>query len=400
MSGNTTRIATALFAMLCLGANTVLAEPKYDPGASDTEIRIGNTAPYSGPASTYGTIGKTHIAFFEMINDRGGINGRRITFISLDDGYSPPKTVEQVRRLVEHDEVLLLFQTLGTPTNSAIHKYINRKQVPHLFVATGASKFGQPEEYPWTMGWQPAYPIEGKAFARYILENVEDPKIGVLFQNDDYGKDFLAGLKAGLGDRADDLIVAAEPYEVTDPTVESQIVTLAHSGANVFYNISIPKFAAQAIRKVHDIGWQPLHLLNYVSASVQATLVPAGLEKCEGIISALFVKDPSWEGDDVIAYRAFMEEYYPQGDPNDYNNGYAYAVASTLVHVLEQAGDDLTRANIMKKAAEINGLQVPMLMDGITVDTGPDDFYPIEQVVLARFGETEWLPFGDVISGR
>jgi len=391
-------LSTAAVVALMFGASPASAAGKYDPGASDTEIKIGNTNPYSGPASTYGTIGKTISAYFDMINDRGGINGRKINFISLDDGYSPPKTVEQVRKLVEQEQVLLLFQTLGTPTNSAIHRYVNAKKIPHLFLATGASKWSQPDKFPWTMGWQPEYPTEGKAFAKYILETVEDPRIGVLYQNDDYGKDFLNGLKEGLGDLADKLIVAEETYEVTDPTVDSQIVSLKSSGANVFYTIAIPKFAAQAIRKTYDIGWRPLHLLNYVSASIKATLEPAGLDKSEGIISALFLKDSADPGDDVRAYRAFMEQYYPGGEASDYNNGYAYAVAYTLVHVLEKCGDDLTRENIMRQAADIKGLVVPMLLDGIKITTSPDDFEPIQQLRLARFDGQKWQIFGDVIS--
>ena len=300
-------------AALALAATPALADGQYDTGASDTEIKIGNTNPYSGPASSYGTIGKALSAYFDMINEQGGINGRKITFISLDDGYSPPKTVEQVRKLVELEEVLFLFQTLGTPTNTAIHRYVNTKKIPHVFIATGATKWGQPEKFPWTMGWQPTYQTEGKAFARYILANVEDPKIGVLYQNDDYGKDFLEGLKIGLGERADELIVAEEPYEVTDPTVDSQIVSLKSSGANVFYNLSIPKFAAQAIRKSDDIGWRPWHLLNYVAASIKLVLKPAGLDKSKGIISALFMKDPTnplWrDDDDVQIWLAWMKKY-------------------------------------------------------------------------------------------
>ena len=391
-------------AALALAATPALADGQYDTGASDTEIKIGNTNPYSGPASSYGTIGKALTAYFDMINEQGGINGRKITFISLDDGYSPPKTVEQVRKLVELEEVLFLFQTLGTPTNTAIHRYVNNKKIPHVFIATGATKWGQPEKFPWTMGWQPTYQTEGKAFARYILANVEDPKIGVLYQNDDYGKDFLEGLKIGLGERAGELIVAEEPYEVTDPTVDSQIVSLKSSGANVFYNISIPKFAAQAIRKSYDIGWRPLHLLNYVAASIKLVLKPAGLDKSEGIISALFMKDPTnplWrDDDDVQTWLAWMKKYYPDGDIDEPFNVYPYAVAYTLQHVLEKCGDNLTRENIMKQAASIKDLKVPMLIDGITITTAADDFYPIEELRLARFNGSEWEVFGDLISAR
>ena len=390
-------LSIAVVAVMATAA-PALADGKYDTGASDTEIRIGNTMAYSGPASSYGTTGKVLSAYFDMINEQGGINGRKITFITLDDGYSPPKTVEHARKLIEQERVLLLFSNLGTPTNSAIHKYVNAKKVPHLFLFTGASKWGQPKKFPWTMGWLPSYNTEGKAFAQYILDTVANPKIAVLYQNDDAGKDFVGGLREGLGPRADALIVGAEPYEATDPTVDSQIVSLKASGANVFYNIAMPKFAAQAIRKSYDIGWHPLHLLTHVAASVEATLKPAGLDKSTDIISALFLKDPNDPGDDVAAYRAFMAKYYPGGNADDANNPMAYTAAYTMVHVLEQCGDDLTRANIMRQAANIKNLTVPMLRDGITVTTAPDDFYPIEKLVLARFDGENWIPFGDVIS--
>ena len=390
-------LSIAVVAVMATAA-PALADGKYDTGASDTEIRIGNTMAYSGPASSYGTTGKVLSAYFDMINEQGGINGRKITFTTLDDGYSPPKTVEHARKLIEQERVLLLFSNLGTPTNSAIHKYVNAKKVPHLFLFTGASKWGQPKKFPWTMGWLPSYNTEGKAFAQYILDTVANPKITVLYQNDDAGKDFVGGLREGLGPRADALIVGAEPYEATDPTVDSQIVSLKASGANVFYNIAMPKFAAQAIRKSYDIGWHPLHLLTYVAASVEATLKPAGLDKSTDIISALFLKDPNDPGDDVAAYRAFMAKYYPGGNADDANNPMAYTAAYTMVHVLEQCGDDLTRANIMRQAANIKNLTVPMLRDGITVTTAPDDFYPIEKLVLARFDGENWIPFGDVIS--
>jgi branched-chain amino acid transport system substrate-binding protein len=381
-----------------------LAEPQYGPGASDSEIKIGNTNPYSGPASAYGAIGQAITAYFDMVNASGGVNGRKITFITLDDGYSPPKTVEQVRKLVEQEEVLFLFQTLGTPTNTAIHRYVNGKKVPHIFVATGASKWGQPEKYPWSMGWQPTYPIESQIYAKYILENVEDPKIGILFQNDDYGKDYLEGFHAGLGDAKDDLIVAEFPYEVTDPTIDSQIVELKNSGANVFFNITTPKFAAQAIRKVYDIGWKPMHFLNNVSTSVASVLTPAGLDKAVGIISSNYFKDPTdpqWnEEADVIEWSAWMDQYHPRGNKDEAFNAYAYAVAFAMTEVLKMCGDDLTRENVMKQAASLQGLEVPMLLPGITVTTGADDFYPIEQMQLMRFNGEIWDLEGDVISAR
>ncbi len=394
--------AATLAAGLIAGA--ALADEHYDPGVTDTEIKIGNTNPYSGPASAYGTIGKAIGAYFDKVNAEGGINGRRIDFISLDDSYSPPKTVEQVRRLVEQEGVFLLFQPLGTPPNSAIQKYMNMKEVPQLFVATGATKWGDPENFPWTMGWQPNYQTEGRIYARYILENVADPKIGVLYQNDDYGKDYVKGLRDGLGEGADALIVAAVSYETSDPTVDSQVVALKNSGANVFVNITTPKFAAQAIRKAYDIGWRPLQLLNNVSTSVSRVMQPAGLEKSEGIISSAYIKeptDPQWADDAGIAeWRAWMAQYYPEGDLGNSFNVYGYSVAKTMEHVLRAAGDDLTRANIMKLAASIDGLEIPTLLPGITVSTSPTDFRPIEEMQLQRFNGTTWELFGPIISGE
>jgi branched-chain amino acid transport system substrate-binding protein len=387
--------------MLALGAAGAAAEPQYGPGASDTEIKIGNTNPYSGPASAYGAIGRAIQAYFDKLNDAGGINGRRIDFISLDDGYSPPRTVEQIRKLVEQEQVLLVFQSLGTPTNTAVHQYMNAKQVPHLFVATGATKWGQPDEFPWTMGWQPNYQSEAKIYARYILDNQPGAKIGVLYQNDDYGKDYLDGFKAGLGEQAGKLIVAELSYEVTDPTVDSQIISLKNSGADVFFNITTPKFAAQAIRKAADIGWQPLHLLNNVSNSVGSVLQPAGLDKSKGLITALYQKDPTdpqWQ--DSQAYRdwaAWMDQYNPDADKTDQFNVYGYNVAMTLEHVLEQCGDDLTRENVMAQAANIQDLELPMLLPGVVIDTSASDFYPIESMQLARFDGAKWVLFGEVI---
>jgi branched-chain amino acid transport system substrate-binding protein len=384
-------------------AGTALADGHYGPGVTDTEIKIGNTNPYSGPASAYGTIGKAISAYFDKINAEGGINGRTIDFISLDDSYSPPKTVEQARRLVEQEGVFLLFQPLGTPPNSAIQNYMNKKEVPQLFVATGATKWADPEAFPWTMGWQPNYQTEGRIYARYILENVENPKIGVLYQNDDYGKDYLKGLRDGLGDRADELIVATVSYETTDPTVDSQVVALKNSGANVFVNIATPKFAAQAIRKVYDIGWRPLQLLNNVSTSVSRVMKPAGLEKSEGIISSAYIKDPTdpqWADDaGIVEWREWMAEYYPDGDLGNNFNVYGYSVAKTMEFVLRAAGDDLTRANIMKLAASIDSLEIPTLLPGITISTSATDFRPIEQMQLQRFNGTTWELFGPVISG-
>ena len=389
--------ATAIFGMI----GSALAAGQYDPGASDSAIRIGHTNPYSGPASAYGAIGRAIGAYFDKINDEGGINGRTIEFITLDDGYSPPRTVEQVRKLVEQEQVLLVFQPLGTPTNTAIHQYMNAKKVPQLFVATGATKWGQPDKFPWTMGWQPNYQSEARIYARYIIDNRPDAKIGVLYQNDDYGKDYLEGFKAGLGDKADRMIVEELSYEVTDPTVDSQIISLKNSGADVFFNITTPKFAAQAIRKAADIGWQPLHLLNNVSNSVGSVLTPAGLDKSTGLITSLYQKDPTdpqWQDtQDYRDWSAWMDKYNPEADKSDQFNVYGYNAAMTLVHVLEQCGDNLTRENVMAQAANIQNLELPMLLPGVLIDTSADDFSPIESMMLAKFDGEKWVLFGEVI---
>jgi branched-chain amino acid transport system substrate-binding protein len=387
---------------LALAVGPAQAQKKYGPGASDTEIKLGQTMPYSGPASAYGTIGKTEAAYFRMINEQGGVNGRKLNLISLDDGYSPPRTVEQIRRLVEDEQVLFTFQTLGTPSNTAIQKYMNARKVPHLFVATGATKWGDPQHFPWTMGWQPTYQHEGHIYAKYVLQNRPNAKIGVLYQNDDYGKDYVKGFKDGLGGQAQKLVVAEASYEVTDPTVDSQIVALKSSGADVLFNVTTPKFAAQAIRKVHDIGWRPLHFLNVVSNSVAAVLQPAGLQKSVGLISVAYLKDPAdpaWKDDRGASdYLAFMKKYYPEGNPADSLNGYGYAVAQTLVQALKQCGDDLTRENVMRQAANLKNVEPTMLLPGVRINTGPADFYPIEQVQLIRFDGKTWVRFGEIVS--
>ena len=386
---------------LALVTSPALAEKKYGPGASDTEIKIGQTMPYSGPASAYGTIGKAEAAYFQMINDEGGINGRKLKLISLDDGYSPPKAVEQVRRLVEQDEVLLLFQNLGTPSNSAIHKYVNAKKVPHLFLATGATKWGDPKDYPWTIGFNPSYQIEARIYAKYVLQNKPNAKIGILYQNDDYGKDYLKGFKDGLGDKASKLIVSEVSYEVTDPTVDSQIVTLKGSGADTFVNITTPKFAAQAIRKAYDIDWKPLQLLNNVSASVGSVLTPAGLDKSVGLITTAYIKDPTdpqWKDDAGMKnWYAFMKKYYPDGNVADGSNAYGYTAAQLLVQVLKQCGDDLTRENVMKQAASLKDVALPLFLPGIKVNTSPTDYFTFQQLRLAKFDGKEWVLFGDLI---
>ena len=382
-------------------AGSAGAQNKYDTGATDSEIKIGQTMPYSGPASAYGVIGKTEQAFMKMINDQGGVNGRKINLLSLDDGYSPPKAVEQVRKLIEQEEVLFLWQTLGTPSNSAIHKYVNQKKIPHIFLATGATKWGDPKNYPWTMGGQPAYQTEAHIYARYLLKTKPDAKIAVLYQNDDYGKDLLKGLKDGLGDKAAKMIVGEVSYEVTDPTVDSQVVTLKGTGADTMFHFATPKFAAQSIRKVYDIGWKPLQFVNNVSAQVQSVLTPAGLEKSTGLITASYIKDindPQWaDSKDVKEYFAFMKKYFPEADPKEYNSAYGYLQSNMLLQTLKQCGNDLTRENIMRQAANLKNVDVPLLLPGIKVNTSPTDFFPIEQQMMAKFDGKEWKNFGELL---
>ncbi|HKS62129.1 MAG TPA: ABC transporter substrate-binding protein [Xanthobacteraceae bacterium] len=403
MQVNKRVLLASIAAGLVAVAGPALAQKKYDSGATDTEIKIGNTNPYSGPASAYGLIGKTIDAYFKKVNAEGGINGRKVNFITYDDGYSPPKAVEQVRKLVESDEVLLVFQPLGTPSNTAIQKYMNSKKVPQLFVATGATKWGDPKGNPWTMGWQPTYQAEGQIYAKYIMKNHPNAKIGILFQNDDYGKDYVKGLKDGLGDKAKTMIVSELPYEPADPTVDSQIVSLKGSGADVFFNVTTPKFAAQAIKKAHEIGWKPLHLLNNVSNSVGSVLKPAGLEASKDVLSTGYLKDPTdptWNDDaGKKEWLAFMDKYFPDGDKTSSFTVYGYTVAQTLHQTLKQAGDDLTRANVMKQAASLKGLKLPMLLPGIEINTSASDFYPIEQMQMQKFTGERWELFGPIISG-
>jgi branched-chain amino acid transport system substrate-binding protein len=387
---------------LLLGTTVLVAahaQKRYDVGATDTAIKIGHLVPYSGPVSAYGTIGKAASAWFAKINAEGGINGRKVEFISLDDAYTPSKTVEQARKLVEQDEVLVLFGPLGTAHNMAIRRYMNAKKVPQLFVATGATRFGDPKGFPWTMGWQPTYQTEGLIYAQHILKNKPDAKVAILMQNDDFGKDFLKGFIDGLGDSAKRLVVAQSTYEVTDPTIDSQMVNLKASGADTFFSITTPKFAAQAIRKAADIGWKPTQYLSSVSVSVSAVIKPAGPENAVGVISATYLRDPSddmWKGvKEFDDYKAFMAKYYPGGDVNDSLNVLGYSSAQTLEHVLRKAGDDLTRENLMKIAANLD-LKLPMLYPGVDVKTSADDFYPIERMQLVRFNGTRYEPFGPV----
>jgi branched-chain amino acid transport system substrate-binding protein len=404
---------TLLKAGLALGAvqfaapvvsRAAAAQRKYGPGATDSQIKIGNIMPYSGPASAYATIGKTETAFFQMINDEGGINGRKIEFISYDDAYSPPKTFEQARKLVEDDSVLLIFNSLGTPTNSAIRSYMNQKKVPQLFVATGATKWNDPKHFPWAMGWQPSYQTESRIYAKYILKEIPNAKIAIMYQNDDYGKDYVKGLKDGLGTRASTMVVGEQSYETSEPTIDSQIVTLQATGANIFFNVATPKFAAQAIRKVSEVGWKPLHILNNVSASIGSVMKPAGFEHGQGIVSAAYLKDatdPQWKGSaDMKAWNAFMDRYMPGGDRSDSSHIYGYSVARTMVQVLRQCGEDLTRENIMRQAADLKNFEPGLLVPGIAINTSPADFAPIEQLQLMKFAGQTWQLFGGVLSGQ
>ena len=390
-------------AFAVLGTKSAFAQKKYDDGATDKEIKIGHTGPYSGPASSYGQIGKTIEAFFKSVNDAGGVNGRKINFITRDDGYSPPKMVELVRQLVEQDKVLCLFNTLGTPTNTAIHRYMNQKKVPQLYVATGASKWGKPKEFPWTMGFQPDYHTEAVIYAKHILATVKDAKIGVLMQNDDYGKDYWEGFKEGLG-KDIGKVVKHVSYETTDPTVDSQIIQLKDSGANVFFNIAIPKFAAQAIRKAGDLGWKPVQYLNNVSSSVASTLKPAGLDNSQGIITALYLMDPTdkqWDNNaDMKTWSAWMDKWMPGANKSDGSYVFAYAVSYLMEQTLKQCGDNLTRENLMRQAANSKKLRVPLLLPGITINTSPTDFYPVQSVQLASFKGETWNLFGDIMSAE
>ena len=384
-------------------ATAASAQKKYDPGATDTEIKIGNIMPYSGPASSYATIGKTEDAYFKKINSEGGINGRKINFISYDDGYNPAKTVEQARKLVESDEVLLIFNSLGTANNTAIQKYMNTKKVPQLFVSTGAAKWNDPKNFPWTMGWQPNYQVEARIYAAYILKNHPGKTIGVMYQNDDFGKDYVIGLREGLGDQANKLIVMEASYETTSPTVDSQVVQIRSANPDIFVNISTPKFAAQAIKKLGELKWAPVHFLTNVSVSVGSVMKPAGYENGQGILSAAYLKDPKdpqWKDDAGLnEWRAFMTKWYPEGDQEDAATVFAYGVAKGLEQVLRQCKDDLTRENIMRQAANLN-FEIGIYLPGTRIKTSPTDFAPLEQLQMMRFKGESWELFGPLMSGE
>jgi branched-chain amino acid transport system substrate-binding protein len=389
--------------LLAVSGSDALSQKKYDPGATNTEIKIGNIIPYSGPLSAYGVIGMTEAAYFRKINAEGGINGRKINFISYDDAFSPPKTVEQARKLVEGDEVLLIFQSLGTVTNAAIQKYMNTNRVPQLFVATGAARWNDPQNFPWTMGWQPSFQNEARIYARYILKEKPNARIGILYQNDDFGKDYLKGLKDVLGEKASSLIIAEEAYDVTEPSIDSHIVKLRTLNADVLVDVTSPKFAAQAIRKANEIGWKPLHILSNVSVSVGVVMKPAGIEAAQGIISSAYIKDPTdpqWKNDaGMKAWNEFLDKYYPEANRADAAVVYGYSVAQTLVHVLKACGDNLTRENVMKQAASLRDLELGGLLPGIKINTSATDFAPISQVQMMRFKGETWERFGDIIDG-
>ena len=401
------KLTVAAFSAAVIGfmatSGAALAQKKYDSGATDTEIKIGNIMPYSGAASAYGVIGKTEEAYFKKVNAEGGIKGRKINFISYDDGYSPPKAVEQARKLVESDEVLLVFNPLGTPSNSALQKYMNSKKVPQLFVATGAAKWNDPRNFPWTMGWQPNYQSEARIYAKYLMKEKPDAKISMLYQNDDFGKDYLKGLKDGLGSHAA-MLIAEESYETTEPTIDNHIVKLKASGANVFISVTTPKFAAQAIKRIAEIEWKPLHILTNVSASVGSVMKPAGFENSQGILSAAYAKDGAdsqWDNDPGMKkFYTFLEKYFPEGNKLDASVVYGYGVAQTMEKVLQMCGDNLTRENVMKQAASLRDFAPDTLLPGIKINTSPTNFDPITQLQMMRFKGDKWELFGDIISGE
>jgi branched-chain amino acid transport system substrate-binding protein len=394
-------LVTGAAIAIALSAAPASAQKKYDNGASDTEIKIGQTAPFSGPASAYATISKTQAAYIKMVNDEGGVNGRKINFIQYDDAYSPPKTVEQVRKLVESDEVLLTFQLIGTPPNAAVQKYLNAKKVPQLFAATGASRFTDPKNFPWTIGFNPNYQTEGRIYAQYILKNYPNAKIGIIYQNDDLGRDYLTGMKDGLGDKAKTMIVAETSYELTDPTIDSQIVKLKSLGADLVFDASTPKFAAQAIKKIADLDWKPVHILDINATSVGAVMKPAGLENSKGVISVNYGKDPldpMWKDDaGMKKYFAFMAKYFPEGDKDSSFNTYGYSTTQLLIQVLKQCGDDLTRENVMKQATSLKNVQLDLSLPGIVGNTSPIDYRVNKQLQMMKFDGERWEGFGPII---
>jgi branched-chain amino acid transport system substrate-binding protein len=401
MLGSFAKLALISAAALAVSASSALAQKKYDTGASDTEIKIGQTAPFSGPASAYATIAKAQAAYIKMINEQGGVNGRKINLIQYDDAYSPPKTVEQVRKLVESDEVLLTFQLLGTPGNAAVQKYLNQKKVPQLLAGTGADRFSDYKDFPWTIGYNPSYQTEGRIYAQYILANHPAAKIAILFQNDDLGRDYVKGLKDGLGANAAKMIVAEASYELSDPTVDSQMVKLKASGADLFYNISTPRFAAQAIKKAAEMDWKPVHILDINASGVNEVMKPAGEENSKGIISVNYGKDmddPQWQNDEGMKkFWAFMDKYYPEGNRMSSFNGYGYSTTQLLIEILKRCGDDLTRENVMKQTTSLKGVTLDLSLPGLTVNSSPTDYRLNKQLQMMRFDGKRWVLFGPII---
>ncbi|MBI5262289.1 MAG: ABC transporter substrate-binding protein [Bradyrhizobium sp.] len=402
-SARTLRTATLATAVVALTSGAALAQKKYDTGASDTEIKIGNVMPYSGPASAYGVIGKTEEAYFRMINDQGGINGRKVNFVTYDDAYSPPKAVEQVRKLVESDEVLFVFNPLGTPSNTAVQKYLNAKKIPQLFVATGATKWNDPKNFPWTMGWQPSYQSEAQIYAKWLLKEKPNAKVAILYQNDDFGKDYLKGTKDGLGAKAASMIILEESHEISEPSIDSHIVKIKAANPDVLLIYTTPKFGAQTIKKTAELTWKPLQIITNVSASVGSVMKPAGFENAQGVLSAAYAKDaadPQWNDDPGMKkWSAFIDKYMPGADKTDGGYVYGYGVAQTLAKVLQMCGDDLTRANVMKQAASLKDFTPDTLLPGVKINTSPADFAPVSQLQMMRFKGEKWELFGDIISG-
>jgi branched-chain amino acid transport system substrate-binding protein len=389
---------------LCMGVSTLALAGNYGPGVTDTEVKIGQTMPYSGPASSFAAIGRSMTAYFQKVNAEGGVNGRKISLISLDDSYSPPKAVEQTRRLVESDEVFAIVGTFGSPTNFAIQKYLNSRKVPSLFLGTGANRVSEPATYPWSMGWQPNNHAKGAIYAKYVLREKPNAKVAILYQNDDFGRDYAKGFRDGLGEKAGSIIVKELSYELSEPTVDSQILQLKATGADVFLDLSTPKFTAQAIKRMAETKWDALHLLSDAAGSIASTLVPAGLENSKGVITVAFRKDPNdpiWKDDPGMKeYLAFMKQYMPDGNPSETYYVFGYATAQTFVHVLEKCGNDLTRENLMKQATSIKDLQLSIMLPGILFNTSPTRYTPMSQEQLMQFDGTKWIPIGDVIDAE
>jgi branched-chain amino acid transport system substrate-binding protein len=405
--GDVMKIAIAAWCALtclCMAAPASAENPNYGPGVTDTEVKIGQTMPYSGAASSFATIGRAIAAYFQKVNAEGGVNGRKINLISLDDGHSPPKAVEQTRRLVESDEVFAIVGTFGSPTNFAIQKYLNSKKVPSLFLGTGANRVSEPATYPWSMGWQPNSHAKGVIYAKYVIKAKPNARVAVLYQNDDFGRDYAKGFRDGLGEKAGSMIVKELSYELTEPTVDSEILQLKATGADVLLDLSTPKFTAQAIKRMAETKWNALHLISDAAGSIASTLVPAGLENSKGVITVAFRKDPNdpiWKDDPGMKeYLAFMKQYLPDGNPSETYYVFGYATAQTFVHVLAKCGNDPTRENLMKQATNIKDLQFPIMLPRIMFNTSATRYTPMSQEQLMQFNATRWVPVGDVIDAE